>query len=207
MSRKLIYGVGVNDLCVPTEKRQVMLDCAGQKISKAIWKCPFYRVWINMLQRCYSKTALAKRPTYAGCFVVDEWHRFSAFRSWMQGQDWEGNQLDKDILCPGNKVYGPENCVFVSPAVNMFVTDAKAIRGKCKIGVTWNNFANKFQARCRNQFTKKFEYLGNFDSEEEAHEAWRKRKHELACQLAEQQTDSRVAQALIQRYASTGQEV
>lgn len=202
MSRDLIYGVGVNDSNSRTEKRHVALDCAGQKISNPIWKCPFYRVWINMLQRCYSEKALAKRPTYAGCLVVDEWHRFSAFRSWMEGQDWEGNQLDKDILCPENKIYGPENCVFVSRTVNMFVTDAKAIRGKCKIGVSWSNYANKFHARCRNPLTKENEHLGYFTSEEDAHQAWLKRKRELANLLAEQQTDQRIADALRARYAS-----
>ena len=207
MRQRLLYGVGINDSKHAIERRDTIVSVDGKRSRKVVWKCPFYKVWAHMLERCYSSGSRLRRPTYAECSVAAEWHSFSAFKAWMETQEWEGMQLDKDVLEPGNKIYAPDKCVFVSRAVNMFLTDAKAIRGKWIIGVCWNKHAGKFQANCRNPFTDKGEHLGYFKSEEEAHEAWRKRKHELACQLAEQQTDSRVAQALIQRYASTGQEV
>lgn len=60
----------------------------------------------------------------------------------------------------------------------------------------------KYQSNCSNPFTKKRENLGLFGCEIEAHQAWLKRKLELAHLLAAEQTDSRVAKALIERYTN-----
>ena len=122
------------------------------------------------------------------------------FRAWMETQDWEGKQLDKDILFQGNKEYSPSTCVFVDGIVNNFLLDSAAIRGDWPIGVCWNERDQKFQSNCCNPFTKKREHLGLFHCPNQAHLAWKKRKHELACQLADVQTDERVAEALRARY-------
>ena len=122
----------------------------------------------------------------------------------MESQDFGGMQLDKDILFEGNKVYSAETCVFVTKAVNMFTTDSGASRGEWLIGVCWDKREGKFRSRCSNPFTKKREHLGLFVSELEAHQAWLKRKLELATLLAAEQTDGRVAKALIERYANYG---
>ena len=57
-------------------------------------------------------------------------------------------------------------------------------------------------SKCRNPFTKKQEFLGYFTCEQEAHQAWLKRKLELAYELVAIQTDQRVAEALIDRYSN-----
>lgn len=154
-----------------------------------------------MLRRCYSVKYQKDFPSYSGCSVSTGWLSFSVFREWMAGQEWEGNQLDKDILIPGNKIYCPEACVFVPRQLNLFTTDSNATRGEFPIGVSWNKQASKFKASCCNPFTGKEEYLGLFLGQEEAHEAWRKRKHEHACTYADQQTNPRIANALRTRYA------
>ena len=120
----------------------------------------------------------------------------------MQKQAWEDNQLDKDLLFEGNKVYSTETCVFVTQTVNSFTTDRVNDRGEWPIGVYWNKGANKFKSQCRNPLTKKNEHLGLFTCEQEAHEAWIKRKLELAKELAAIQTDPRVSEALISRYTN-----
>ena len=120
----------------------------------------------------------------------------------MTGQDWEGMQLDKDLLFTGNKVYSKETCVFVSGMVNSFTIDRGASRGEWLIGVNWEKGRGKFQSGCRNPFTKKREHLGRFDSEQKAHQAWLKRKLELAHLLAAEQADERVGKALIERYTN-----
>lgn len=155
-----------------------------------------------MLERCYSIKLQERYPTYRGCTVSKEWLTFSNFRAWMVTQDFEGKQLDKDLLIEGNKVYGPETCVFVSGSVNRFTTDRGAARGEWLIGATWDKTAGKFRSSCRNPFTKKGEYLGYFTCEQEAHEAWLKRKLELAKELAAIQEDPRAAEALINRYSN-----
>ncbi|WCO82202.1 hypothetical protein vBPpSSYP_220 [Pseudomonas phage vB_PpS_SYP] len=119
------------------------------------------------------------------------------FREWMMQQDWENKDLDKDLLLPGNKVYGPDTCVFVDKATNYFLTDSKAIRGEYPIGVT-KGHKDKYYAYIKENGERK--HLGTFDSPEEAHEAWYSRKRELAIALSLTQTDRRVADALLLRF-------
>lgn len=108
--------------------------------------------------------------------------------------------MDKDILFPGNKVYSPETCVFVTQEVNKFLTDSGATRGQWPVGVTYHRRDKIFEAKCQSGVEGLRTYLGRFSTPEEAHEAWRKEKLRLARILASEQTDERVAKALIERY-------
>lgn len=163
--------------------------------------CPFYRTWRGMLKRCRVNGEFQRRyPTYAGCSVADEWMSFTSFREWMANQQWEGCHLDKDILNPTNKVYGPETCVFISGKLNNFLTNTKNNADGTLTGALWCKRENRYLARCSNPFTGLKEHIGTFKTAEEAHEAWRKRKHELACVYADQQTDPRIAKALRERF-------
>ena len=119
-TRKLVCGVGNNDSdYVVTKFETIVVN--GKLKQKLIWVCPYYRVWKGMLERCYSIKYQESQPTYIGCSVTDEWLTFSAFKNWMEKQNFEGMQLDKDLLIEGNKVYSPETCVFVSGMVNNFI--------------------------------------------------------------------------------------
>ena len=198
---RLVYGVGINDADYVVEKRETII-VNGVRKKRQVWICPYYRTWKSMLERCYSNKYQERRPTYKGCTVSEEWKTFSNFRAWMEKQDWEGKQLDKDLLMVDNKVYSAETCVFVTHSVNSFTSDCGAARGKWLIGVYWNKRAGKFVSRCSNPFTKKSEHLGLFTFEQEAHQAWLERKLELATLLAAEQTDERVSKALIERYTN-----
>lgn len=183
---KLVYGVGRND--------------AEYSVYQGEWRCPFYQVWIGMLKRSYCLSLHKVSPSYAGCSVAPEWHSLSAFKEWMSSKDWAGLELDKDILIPGNKVYGPDNCVFVTRALNTFVTDSGRARGEFPTGVAWSKSAGKFIATCKDPFAKRLAYLGYHSCAQDAHEAWRKKKHSLACAYADSQADERVADALRRKY-------
>lgn len=198
---KLVYGVGVNDAEYTAQKFETIGYVDGKQKQRQVWVCPFYQTWKNMLERCFSEELKAKHPTYKDVTCCEEWLLFSDFKRWMEQQDWEGRQLDKDILVLDNKVYSPETCAFVSSVTNSFVTASDASRGEYPLGVCWDKRAGKFQASCRNPFTKKGEHLGRFNCPNEAHEAWRKRKHELAQLVAELETDPRVVEALKKRYS------
>lgn len=188
---KLVFGIGVNDA-----NYRVAWHSEGKKE-----QCQIYTKWKSMLMRCYCEKYLSKKPTYSDCSVHPEWLVFSKFKAWMEQQDWQGKQLDKDLLFHGNKTYCPETCVFIDAKTNLFLTDNAVNRGDYPIGACWNAEKNKFQAFCRNPLTKKTEHLGYFPTPEVAHAAWRQRKHEFACQLAETQSDPRVAKALRERFA------
>ena len=188
---KLVCGVGVNDADY--------FVCRKEN-GKTVWTCPYYRTWTGMLVRSYSDKRKQRQPTYDDVTVCQEWRSFMNFRSWMVNQDWEGKHLDKDILFTGNKEYSENACVFVDGVVNTFLTDRAAARGEWPVGVYWFERDKKFMSRCNNPFTKKQEFLGLFSCPNQAHHVWKKRKHELACQLADIQTDRRVAEALRTRY-------
>ena len=198
--KKLVYGVAINDADYVVQRKETIGYVDGKRKRKLIWVCPFYKTWENMLKRCYSSSYQDRKPTYRGCSVSEEWLTFSVFKNWMEKQDWQDKQLDKDLLFEGNKIYNSDACVFVSGMVNSFTTDCTAARGEWPIGVYWNRGRSKFQSLCNNPFTAKQEHLGLFTCEQEAHKAWLKRKLELAKELAAIQPDSRVAEALINRY-------
>lgn len=194
----LAYGIGINDSNYPVYIQKVI---NGKQ--ERTWTCPYYASWRGMIRRCYDKKYHADYPTYIGCTVSSEWLLFSNFRAWMIAHDHIGAHLDKDILDIGNKVYGPETCVFLKPEVNTFLNDQKPSRGEWPIGVRKKIDTGRFEANCQNPFTRKQEHLGYFDAPEDAHEAWRARKHEHACRYADMQTDPRIAAALRSRYAKS----
>ena len=175
----LIQGFGINDLDYP------------------VTNCPFYKKWGGLLRRCYATEYLKKKPSYELAYCSEEWKYASSFRAWMEKQDWEGKHLDKDLLIPGNKIYAPEFCIFVSPLVNSFLTDRSADRGEWPIGV--HKYRDKFAASC-NQLGGKRKFLGYFNDPNEAHLAWKEEKHKVACILADMQCDERVIQALRTRF-------
>lgn len=194
--KSLVYGVGINDADYPV-KPVVKLGSTKRLI------CPFYMKWKAMLERCYSGKYQIVQPTYVGCTVFEDWKTFSNFKSWMISEGYDGDpkiELDKDLLFGGNKVYSPSTCLLVPMLVNRFlINNAQKKKSNLMLGVS-PACGGKFASYCNNPITGDGEYLGRFCTEIDAHLAWKKRKHELACQLAELQTDPRVAEALRTRY-------
>jgi len=188
---RLVSGVGIND-----DSRATTYFDGSRYI-----QCPFYMAWHGMLSRCYNPSVQAKNKSYIGCSVAPEWLVFSKFKQWMISKEWDGNQLDKDLLTQGNKVYGPRECAFISQSLNKFTIDRVNERGDMPLGVSLCKRKNKFRADCNNPFTGKKETIGRFNTPEEAHNAWRHRKHQLAMVYADMQSDQRVADALRVRYA------
>lgn len=191
---KLVGGWGVNDA-----DYNVYPTIGGKKVM-----CPFYRTWNNMIVRCHNKGYQEKKPTYLGCYIIEEWRYFSNFKLWMESQSWGGKVLDKDLLLRDNKCYSPINCVFIDSLVNLFVTDSGATRGLLPIGVCYKKSSGRYSAMCHNPFVdEKSRHIGYFSNPLEAHYAWQARKHEIACLLADSEyvDDERVVEALRKRYA------
>lgn len=187
---RTVFGVGINDADYAV--------CPRGPDGKNVW-CPYYRAWVNMLTRAYYPAFHARNPTYIGVTVCEEWHSFMAFRAWMETQDWEGKQLDKDIIAPGNKVYSPDTCVFVSVALNSLLSDSASSRGKWPIGVYWHKQSGKFRAKINISGCNKT--LGRFTCPHEAHMAWRKAKVRFIRDAAREQDDPRVYAGLMRHAA------
>ena len=197
---KLVHGVGINDLGYRTQVKEEVTKNGGKRSWKSVFICKYYAVWKSMLTRCYSKKLLESKPSYIDASVCSEWLYASEFKKWMEQKDWHGKCLDKDIIVPGNKLYSPETCAFVLPATNSFVVARDACRGDYPIGVNLFKRTGKYSASCKNPFIGKGEHLGYFSTTEEAHEVWRKRKHELVQLVAATESDPRVVEALNKSY-------
>ncbi len=195
MSR-LVYGYGIND--------------SGYKVTRVIgnekvkWVCPYYSKWRGMLKRCYDIKLKSKFPSYLNCTVCEEWKYFSNFKRWVDSQpnrNWKDCELDKDLLVEENKLYSPRTCVFITRQVNQFLKDRAKDRGEFLLGATYHSKHNKFYAYCNNPFSTKQEYLGSFNTEIDAYIAWKNRKHEFSCMLAEIPENMLVSEILRKRYA------
>jgi hypothetical protein len=185
-----VYGHGINDNFYPT---QVEID--GKKKV-----CPLYRKWTGMLERVFSDKYHSIHPTYIGCTIAKEWLIFSVFREWLEGQDWKGKELDKDILTEGNKHYSPEMCVLVDHATNKLLTDRVRDRGKYPVGVNYHKGIKgkkNFVARCNHGDIRA--PLGVYFNPEDAHAAYKIGKAVLFARAAIKQTDNRVREALLKR--------
>lgn len=188
--KRLVCGVGLNDA-----NYEVRYSLNGTLV-----ECPFYKRWKKMLERCYSEKFHSKSPSYINCSVCDEWLIFSNFKQWMEQQDWQGKELDKDIINTGNKIYSADNCSFVDKLTNSFVTNSQPKNGRLLVGVCFKKKMKKFDAKCGNPFTKKSEHLGYFTCAQEAHEAWKKRKRQLAFMVSKIESDKRVVESLIRMF-------
>lgn len=153
-----------------------------------------------MITRSLSSNYKKNHPTYKDVKVCKEWLIFSNFKAWMEQQDWEGKELDKDLLGDG-KLYSPDTCCFLPLEINSFLVTKKGSGDKkYPIGAYFSKQSGKIQARCFDPFKKKDIFLGHFDNPHEAHLAWKSYKHTLAITYSEKETDKRVSLALQTRF-------
>ena len=98
-----------------------------------------YKIWQDMLKRCYSSYYMNKYPTYKDCYVCEEWHNFQNFAKWLDENYYEVKDekmcLDKDILFKRNKIYSPETCIFVPERINNLFVNRHRERGNLPLGV------------------------------------------------------------------------
>lgn len=125
----------------------------------------------------------------------------SKFKEWFDLNYIDGWELDKDIL-GDDSIYSPETCCFVPRIINVFITARGNCRGLYPIGVVWHKRDKKFEASCNDPINLKGCYLGRYDTPEEAHIAWKQKKHEFALQLVYEfdKIDERVKESLSKRY-------
>lgn len=170
-----VYGVGI----IGTRKSDV---------TKSI----FYKVWIAMLERCYSEKCINENISYKGCTVCNEWLFYPTFKKWCDENYYEVEgermQLDKDILNHGNKIYSPDSCIFVPWRINkLFVKQPKVYRFDLPIGVNYFKRDNVYQVRLRKNGTTK--YLGRYSTPEEAFYVYKEAKENYIKEVADEYKD------------------
>ena len=141
----------------------------------------YYKIWHNMLTRCYDPKFHEKRPTYDGCKVEDYLLNFQHMCEWLENNYYEipGEQmcLDKDILCKGNKIYSRETCIFVPKRINNLFVKSDNRRGDDPIGVSDLPSGN-YQVNCSNGYGK-YIYLGTYSTKEEAFRVYKEYKEKI----------------------------
>ena len=171
-----VYGVGITGTKYPITVNGVMTK--------------EYGLWQNMLRRCYSDSSKKKCPTYEYCEVSENFKSYEYFYEWCNKQIGFGNegnenpfQLDKDLLVKGNKVYSEDSCVFIPTEINLLLTKRTASRGEHLIGVYWCNTKKAFVAQVAKNKGKR-EYLGLFNTEIEAFNAYKTAKESFVKEQA-----------------------
>ena len=175
-SLKLVQGWGVNDV---------------QKLSVGENRT-YYKIWSRMLERAYSKSWQQRYEEYKGTQVSEEWKYLSSFIEWASKQYWQGNDLDKDLLVEGNKLYSKDTCIFLPPTINKaLMKHTKESQYLMGVGYeershTMVNPSKKpYTARCRVGESVGSKFLGMYATEVEAHNAWRLAKAENLIYWAE----------------------
>lgn len=179
MQHRTVMGVGINDADYPV----------GQG------KCPYYSRWLSTMQRCYSPKLHQRNPGYRDVTVHPDWLQFSNFKAWMEQQDWQGRSLDKDLLMPGNTVYGPATCVFIPQGINTLLNEQPNKGGQFPKGVHEYK-PGKFKAIMRKN--KKSHHIGVFPTPMEAARAYCHAKADWIDHHADQETNNKAKQALRQ---------
>lgn len=182
--KTLVLGWGIND--------STHLVMHGKK------KELVYKTWTSMIRRCYSPKYHKYKPTYIGCKVCDEWRYYSNFERWFNENYKQGFVLDKDILVQGNKTYSPTTCCFIPSYINGLLAMNASNRGRYKTGVYFNG--RKYIAQCG--INKVQCRVGSFNTEEEAHQAYKEAKYSEIKRVAQDalnkgEIDNRIYEALL----------
>ena len=182
-----VFGVGVIGECLT-------VDSCGNRLKE-------YQVWKGMLERCYSDKFQAKKPTYKGCIVSENFVCYPYFKKWCNKQigfDQVGWHLDKDILSKGNKVYSEDTCCFVPQEINSLLVRSNATRGKCPLGVSYLTRLGMFEASV--SLGGRNKRIGRFYNAQEAFYAYKEVKESYIKEVANKwkdRIDPRVYNALM----------
>lgn len=175
LRKKMIYGIGVNDID----------SLINQDINTEI----YYNIWHRMIRRCYSKASLKLKPTYSDCQVCLDWLHFSSFKKWCESNYINDYELDKDVLCKGNKIYRPDTCCFIPHKINVIFSRKKR-EENLPIGVHYH-IRDKVYESSVNIYGK-LKHLGTFNTPEAAFYAYKESKEKYIKEVAQDYYDKRL---------------
>ena len=159
MLRKKVCGVGIYD----TDE-----VCVNEKS---------FKIWREMIKRCYDIKIQAKRPTYMGCKVCPEWMFYSNYKKWYKSNYIKDFEVDKDLLSNSdNIIYSPKTCVFLPPEINSCLVKKHNNRYELPTGIYKNG--SSYIASCNRV------YLGSYKELDDALDAYVKEKKRKLVELA-----------------------
>jgi len=176
-----VHGIGTND--------------ADYQVYTEEYKCPFYRKWEGIIKRC-SEGHQKRYPSYKGCTLSPKWTSFLSFKGWMIEQDWEGKEIDKDLLVFGNRIYGPEFCCFISHQINNTINHTRSKSSNLPQGII--RCLTTGRLRVSINIDGKRTNLGRFESNEVdiAEMVYLKAKSKLIREYADLENNQKIRRAL-----------
>ena len=147
-----------------------------------------YKEWQSLIRRCYDEKFKEKYHTYRDV-TVEEWlFNFQNYCEWREHNYYEIEgeimDLDKDILCKGNKVYNRDTMIFVPHRINSLFTKSDARRGDLPIGVSYHKRNGRYVAQCTTLEGHK--HLGYYHTQEEAFLAYKTFKEQYIKKVADE---------------------
>lgn len=96
-----------------------------------------YRIWSNMLRRCYTNYKSDKNITYINVEVCDEWHNFQNFADWYSRAVLKFKEynifpnIDKDLFSATGRgiLYSPETCCILPSIINASLVEKRCTNG------------------------------------------------------------------------------
>lgn len=134
--------------------------------------------WIGVLRRSVqSKNGYISNKnqktisSYDEVTVCEEWLTFSNFEKWMLDHNWEGKDLDKDLLGNG-KHYSPDTCCFLPHQVNIAIQTRNNTTGVLGVGLPSEKGLYKISVYWKEvrQSSKSFKCI------KQAHQYWQENK-------------------------------
>ncbi|EPA6639112.1 hypothetical protein ACTVPA_09365 [Serratia bockelmannii] len=107
-NKKLVYGIGTNDLANNIKKQQeIGLTPDLYEESR--------KAWNNRLNAQKNGRAT----------VCEDWQLHSIFARWWIATHIEGWYIDKDWIVAGNNEYHPDKCVWIPNKINSLMNDGR----------------------------------------------------------------------------------
>lgn len=187
----------------PFDKTVVGIGCIGVgKYSPTDGKkaTAAYDHWRSMLLRCYCSKTQLRVPTYRGYTVCEEWLCYQDFAEWFYSNEFSscGYHLDKDVLPNPKKIYSPETCCLIPREINNTFNTNSRNKGVHPQGVQPHNNSGKFSAKVK--VGGFYKYIGVFNTQEKAYEAYKAGKEERVKEVAmkwKNKVDEKVFNALM----------
>lgn len=153
--------------------------------------------FIGMHRRCGMFRYKKNYPTYADCYVCNEWYSFDSFINWVSKNYIKTTGinivLDKDIKVRGNKVYSPDTCLLVPFVINTMFRDSKKSRGEFGLGVAKVFKRNSYRAQM--SIGVGTISLGDFSNESDAVASYRNARESRVIDMANKYKTSMTQEA------------
>jgi hypothetical protein len=154
-----------------------------------------YQQYKGIVARCDNRNR-SRYPTYDKCKnLFKSKYEYAEWAMEQIGFTYVDSEIDKDILVPGNRMYSRDTCVMVPEVINLLFRQLPA--SELLTGVRKTR-CGTYESGTMENYT--FIRLGIYDTEYEAHMAYKLERERYTRQVADElrhRIDKRVYEAMV----------